>query len=353
MKNKAALCIALLLTFTMLAGCGTNGESSSSPDGGASAAVTVNGDEATTELFAMDTVMTLTANGARAKEAVEAAAAEIHRLDELLSTGSDHSEVTQLNESGSLSVSSEVYTLTQKSLALYEGTDGAFDITVYPIMQLWGFDSDTPAKPADEEIKKTLEKVGSDRITLSGRSVSLGEGQKIDFGGIAKGYTSSRIMDIFAQYGVSSGIISLGGNVQCCGRKPDGSLWRCGITDPDDPQSLLGVLEVEDKAVVTSGGYERNFTDSDGTLYHHIMDPAKGYPAKSGLKSVTVVSSDGTLADGLSTACFVMGEEKALAFYEESGAQFELILATDDGRIIITKGLEGSFESEREFQVKD
>lgn len=347
MKKGVWAVFSLGLAVCILAGCASDGGESPASSSG----VTVDGDTASKELFAMDTVMTLSASGTQASAAVEAAAAEINRLDSLLSTGSNHSEVTQLNESGSLSVSSEVYTLTQKSLALYEATEGTFDITVYPVMQLWGFDGDSPARPEDEEIKRVLEKVGSDKLSISGRSVILGEGQKIDFGGIAKGYTSSRVMDIFAQYGIASGVISLGGNVRCRGRKPDGSLWRCGITDPEDPEGIIGVVNVEDKAVVTSGGYERNFTDADGTLYHHIMDPSTGYPADSGLSSVTVISEDDTLADGLSTACFVMGEEKALAFYRESAAQFELILVTDDGRIIITKGLDGSFESDREYEV--
>lgn len=131
------------------------------------------------------------------------------------------------------------------------------------------------------------------------------EGMKIDLGGIAKGYTSSKVMDIFKENGISSAVISLGGNVQTLNGKPDGSDWRVAVENPADTGSYIGVLSIKDKAVITSGGYERYFKQ-DGKTYHHIIDPANGYPANNGLTSVTIVSDDGTLADGLSTSLFIM-----------------------------------------------
>ena len=160
---------------------------------------------------------------------------------------------------------------------------------------------------------------------------------KIDLGGIAKGYTSSRIMDIFKENGITSGLVNLGGNVQALGTKTDGSNWRVAVQSPDE-------------AVITSGGYERYF-EQDGVTYHHIIDPKTGYPAENGLVSVTIVSSDGTLADGLSTSLFIMGEEKAAEFWKAHSDEFEAILETDDGTIYVTEGLKDSFTTDLDMKV--
>ncbi len=207
--------------------------------------------------------------------------------------------------------------------------------------------------PTQGSIKETLAVCGFDKLDIKYNIPFPKNGQGIDFGGIAKGYTSQRIMDIFKEYNIASGVVSLGGNVQCYKTKPDGSLWRCGITDPDDPDnisSLAGVVSVCDKAVITSGGYER-FFEENGKTYHHIMDPQTGCPAENGLRSVTIVSSDGTLADGLSTACFVMGKDKAVSLWRKNKELFDMILITDSGELFITSGISDSFTSDRMFEV--
>ena len=173
---------------------------------------------------------------------------------------------------------------------------------------------------------------------------------KIDLGGIAKGYTSARIRDIFKKNGIESGLVNLGGNVQALGTKTDGNNWRVAVQSPDDTEDYLGVLSIRDKAVITSGGYERYF-EQDGVTYHHIIDPKTGYPAESGLSSVTIVSDDGTLADGLSTALFIMGKDKAESFWRAHSDKFEAVLVTDDGTIYVTEGLKGSFTTERTMEV--
>ena len=166
----------------------------------------------------------------------------------------------------------------------------------------------------------------------------------IDLGGIAKGYASDRVAEIWKNEGVEHGLAALGGNIYCRGSKADGSSWRVSVQDPNDPAAYVGILSLADAFAVTSGAYERNFTEN-GKFYHHIIDPATGYPAESGLASVTVVSQEsGTLCDALSTACYVLGEENALALWREMGS-FELVLVTEDGRVLITEGLEGSFDS--------
>lgn len=149
-------------------------------------------------------------------------------------------------------------------------------------------------------------------------------------------------MQVFKKAGIYSGLISLGGNVQALGSKPDGSPWRVAIQDPQNELEYLGVLEISDKAVITSGGYER-FFEEDGVRYHHIIDPRTGYPADSGLISATIISEDGTLADGLSTSLFIMGKDEAEEFWRANSDKFDYILESADGRLYVTEGVVGSF----------
>ena len=301
----------------------------------------------TRQLFAMDTVMSFTAYGRNSDQAVDAAIKEVKRLDALLSTGSPDSEIARLNESGAASLSEDAAALFERALAVYGMTGGLFDVTVYPLVKLWGFPTGEYHVPSGEELARVLPLVDASRIALSGREVKLGAGQQADLGGIAKGYTSARIMEIYEEYGVYSGMVSLGGNVQVLRKKPDGSKWRVGIRDPKGGTGgLAAVLAVEDLAVVTSGGYERYF-EEDGNTYIHILDPRTGYPAESDLSSVTVVSEDGTLADALSTALYIMGSEEALAWWKSCGEDLELVLITEAGEMYATEGLKGDIEAQR------
>ncbi len=183
--------------------------------------------------------------------------------------------------------------------------------------------------------------------------VALGPGQSIDLGAIAKGYAADKIVQVLQEYEVPRANINLGGNVLAYGTRPGGAPWRVGIQDPkrtDEPNAFAGVLELEDSFAVTSGGYQRYF-EENGKRYHHILDPATGYPADSGLASVTVVADcgegsglSGMMCDALSTALFIMGEETALDFRRNwSGLPFELVLITEDGRVVATGGLADRF----------
>lgn len=305
-------------------------------------------------VFAMDTYMTVTAYGENAGEAVDAAIDEINRLDALLSTGKDTSQVALINKNKSAVLTEDTQALLKKSLELYESTGHRFDITIYPVMCLWGFPTEEYRVPQDDEIMQTLNLVGSDKLMYKEETntLTLRDGMAIDFGGIAKGYTSSKLMDIFRKYGVSSAMVSLGGNVQVLGTKTDGSDWRVAVQNPDGTDDYLGVLAIKDKAVITSGGYERYF-EQDGKTYHHIMDNETGKPADSDLISVTIVSEDGTLADGLSTALFVMGKKEALEYWKKHSEEFDAILVTKDGEITVTQGLADSFSSERNYDITE
>ena len=309
--------------------------------------------EVSRDLFAMDTYMTVTAYGENAQKAVDEAEAEIERLDALLSTGNADSEIASLNENKSATLSEDGGYLVERALEINKETDGVFDIAVYPVMEAWGFPTQNFRVPAEDELLDLLKHTDASKISYDKdtREISFEDSEmKIDLGGIAKGYTSARIMDIFKKNGIESGLVNLGGNVQALGTKTDGNNWRVAVQSPDDTEDYLGVLSIRDKAVITSGGYERYF-EQDGVTYHHIIDPKTGYPAESGLSSVTIVSDDGTLADGLSTALFIMGKDKAESFWRAHSDKFEAVLVTDDGTIYVTEGLKGSFTTERTMEV--
>ena len=519
------------------------------------------------DVFAMDTYMTLLAYGENAEEAILAAAAEIHRLDDLLSTGNPESEISKLNAAGGGTISADVEELIARAGEIHTETGGLFDISIYPVMRLWGFPTQEYRVPDKTEIEETLKLVDAAQITVTevpaaGQAattapdaaqtaapsegtapaaegtepaaapaadaaapaadaaapadapaeesapaaeqgapaetapaadgsaeqaaeatgeveapaaveaqaaapqrvyvqvsaaenaeaapsaentdsaagevaqaaaeganaavetgpaetapaeenpaadaaapaadaaapaadaaapadgtapaadaaapasdaaapasdaaapaadaaapaaenaaeaqteapvetetkVSFGiTGMEIDLGGIAKGYTSSRVMDIFREHGVKHGLVSLGGNVQAIGTKKNGKPWRVAIQNPESEMEYLGVLNIEDKCVITSGGYERYF-EKDGVHYHHIIDPRTGYPADSGLISATIISDDGALADGLSTSLFIMGKDEAEKYWREHADDFDYILEDEDGTLYVTEG---------------
>lgn len=357
LKNIKCLLAVCLCASALLVGCGqkTDSKTADKSETSSESAQNQSDDiqEASRDVFAMDTYMTVTAYGENAEAAVDAAQAEIERLDALLSTGDADSEIAKLNADGSAELSEDAGYLTERALELYQETDGAFDIAIYPVMEAWGFPTQNFQVPSQETLDQLRPLTDAENISYDKetRKISFGvEGMKIDLGGIAKGYTSSRIMDIYKENGITSGLVNLGGNVQALGTKTDGTKWKIAVQSPDDTEDYLGILSVQDKAVITSGGYERYF-EQDGVTYHHIIDPKTGYPAESGLVSVTIVSSDGTLADGLSTSLFIMGEEKAAEFWREHKDEFDAILMSDDGTLYVTEGLENDFSTERTVEI--
>lgn len=317
--------------------------------------------EATAQIFAMDTVMEVAAYGEHAEQAVKYTEKRIEELENRLSRTKADSLVSGLNRDGSIRhLTYDYWNLIARAKEYRDATNGAFDITIAPVMDAWGFTGDSFRVPEQSELDTLLKKVNSDAIQMLGSpsdSVTLGEGQAIDLGGIAKGYTSDLVEQTFRANGIESGKISLGGNVFVLGGKPDGSDWRVGIKDPRNESGLAAILSLRDAYAITSGGYERYF-EENGKTYHHIIDPSTGYPADSGLLSVTVVAADngpdwagagnGAMCDAFSTALFVMGEEQALDFWRNGGYDFDLVLVTEDGRVVITAGLADRFE-----EVKD
>ena len=317
--------------------------------------------EAAAQIFAMDTVMEVAAYGEHAEQAVKSTEKRIEELENRLSRTKADSLVSGLNRDGSIRhLTYDYWNLIARAKEYRGATNGAFDITIAPVMDAWGFTGDSFRVPEQSELDELLKYVNSDEIQIQEEpaySVTLGEGQAIDLGGIAKGYTSDWVEQTFRANGIESGKISLGGNVFVLGGKPDGSDWRVGIKDPRNESGLAAILSLRDAYAITSGGYERYF-EENGKTYHHIIDPSTGYPADSGLLSVTVVAADngpdwagagnGAMCDAFSTALFVMGEEQALDFWRNGGYDFDLVLVTEDGRVVITAGLADRFE-----EVKD
>lgn len=293
------------------------------------------GSESSTEIFyAMDTVMTVTVYGSGAKKASKAAYNEVKRLEKLLSVTDEDSEIYALNHRFTSDVSEETAALIEMALEISRETDGAFDITIYPVSLLWGFITKDYKVPPADKISEALTHCGSENISVSGTHINLPEGYMIDLGGIAKGYAAEKVKEKLLGMGINSAIISLGGNVQTIGRKPNREQWKIGIADPFGKESSESIY-TEDSAVVTSGGYQRNFTH-EGKTYHHIIDPKTGFPAESGIASATVICKSGTEADALSTAFFVMGKDKTEQFCSSHDG-ISAVIIMQSGEVINVK----------------
>lgn len=323
------------------------------------------------QVLAMDTAMLITTYGERSPAAAYACEDVIRDLEAKLSRTLADSEVSRLNAAGGepVEVGEDLGVLLELARYYRWSTGGAFNIAIAPVASAWGFTGDHFRVPSQAELDGLLE-LAQDGPSFDGsRSgggadrYSLGPGQSIDLGAIAKGYAADKIAEVLREHEVPRANISLGGNVLAYGDRPGGAPWRVGIQDPahpDDRNALAGVLELTDSYAVTSGGYQRYFEEG-GKIYHHIIDPATGYPADSGLASVTVVSGlgegdgsgfPGAMCDAYSTALFIMGEEAALAFrrdetlWGEEGCPFDLVLITEDGRVVVTQGLADRFTLE-------
>lgn len=313
--------------------------------------------EARQQFFAMDTTMTVTLYGKGGADALTAVQQEVFRLDALFSRTKPGSDVSRLNaNAGALpqgvEIDQDTGDLLSKAASIGEMTDGALDVTIAPVMDAWGFGAASSFQesefrvPTQAELDKLLPLVDSGKLHLDGHALGrlawLDEpGMAVDLGAVAKGYTADKVRDLLLEAGVTSALLDLGGNVTVMGTKADGGPWRVGIKDPAAPASSYCILSLSDQTASTSGGYERNFVEN-GITYHHIIDPHTGYPAESGLLAVTAVSADGTLADALSTACFVLGVDKALDLWRDQGEAkgFDLVLVGTGGHVWITEGLE-------------
>jgi thiamine biosynthesis lipoprotein len=272
---------------------------------------------------------------------------EIARIESLL--GAEHGgEITRLNRMGfpgGFQVSEEVFGVISRAAELGREMEGSFDVTLGPLMSVWSFGegSRVPSRAMVEAARVTA---GWDGVVMdegSRRVAFTRSGASLDLGGIGKGYAVDRAASLLKDRGVEAGIVNAGGDLSMWGRKPGGSLWRVGIQHPRRPDALLGRLLLTDRAVVTSGDYERNFT-AGGRLYHHILDPNTGYPAE-GTRSVTVAAATAEAADAYATGIFVMGPDKGRRFLE-GHPEVDGIIIDGEGRLFVSSRLKGVFQEE-------
>ena len=351
--KSISLGLCLLLT---LSACGSTASSSAAPVT-STAAVSAESEPTTsssvaadaefsTDLFAMDTYMTMKAYGPGAQSALNDISSMISDLDSRLSVTNTESEIYQLNhaEGKSVPLSDATAGLLRKALALGDTTGGALELTSYPLSLAWGFTTGDYQIPDQEAIDGLLPLVDDSAITLDGTSATLPTGAQLDLGAVAKGYAGDRAAELLKDAGVTSALLNLGSStIRAIGSKPDGSPWRIALQDPNDTSAYAGVVSATDLSIDTSGGYERYFEGDDGEIYWHILDPGTGYPAKNGLISVTVLSGSALTGDGLSTALFVMGLSDAIDYWRENGG-FEFIFITDQNEIYVSQGAESLFQ---------
>ena len=298
--KRAVLCLLVLLLPIL--GCGT--ETVHSAAG-----------------IACDTVVTITAYAPQ--ETVDGTLRVCADYEAVLSKTVDGSDVWNLNHADGkpVEVHPETAELLRLAIEIGEASDGAFDVTIAPVSALWDFSADEPVLPDPEALRSAAARVDYRSIVIDGNTVTLKNNAEIDLGGIAKGYIADRVAEYLREQGVTSACINMGGNVLTIGTKPDGSPWTIGVRDPNGtPEQSAEVLKLGSAAVVTSGNYERFFV-LDGVRYHHILDPKTGMPASNGPASVTIIGTRSDLCDALSTACFVLGEERSKPILDRYGVQ--------------------------------
>lgn len=297
----------------------------------------------------MDTLITVTlyADKADTEPIFRECRRILSELDSLWSRTKEESDTVRLNRSdvGLSALDERTVDLIRTAIDVSEQTNGAFDITVLPLILLWQDCEVAQSMPTREALTTALDRVGYTRLTVVNDTfVSKEPNTEIDFGGIGKGAAITALIDYLKTTDVRGGLVSFGSNVSVFGKKSDGSEFRIGLRDPFDRSAYAGALTLKVGEVLSvSGGYERYYTIG-GEQYHHILDPQTGYPSDSGLASVAVICRDGALADALSTALFVMGEDDAMTLYHSDVYDFEAVFIRSDGSIRVTRGLRDRFE---------
>lgn len=281
----------------------------------------------------------------KAAEAIKAAFDECKRYESLLSRTKEGSDIYRINEAQGAPVECDPETIEviRKGLYYSELSEGAFDITIGKVSDLWDFHAEDPQVPDEEALAEACSTVGWEKVQIEGNTVKLTDARThIDLGGIAKGYIADRLCEELEQNGVTSAIISLGGNIACVGNKHDGEggkPFRIGIEKPYSEQTeVLGVVDAEDETVVTSGIYQRYF-EKDGVMYHHILDATTGYPAESDVVGVTLKAEKGRSADcdALATIYLIKGSEEAARLAKEDGIDIFMVLT--DGSYVSSEGM--------------
>lgn len=299
--------------------------------------------------FLMSTQIEIKAYGLSGRAALAEVFARLSDIDQRMRVSGTGSEIEAINANAGVrpvAVSADTFTVIQRALEFSQRSDGKFDITIQPVVALWGIGTGNERVPSAAEIRTALALVDYRNVQLdaSEHTVYLTmKGMGIDLGGIAKGYAADEAKRILSAHGVKHALLSIGeSSITALGERPDGKDWRVGIQDPVNLENgYMAVLSIGDAALSTSGAYERYFI-KDGVRYHHIIDPATGSPAESDVASVTIVSPAAIDGDALSTAVFILGRERGMALIEASG--LNCVVITTDNAVWYTNGLAGHIE---------
>ena len=330
----------LLILVLMLSGCGR-----------------IRIEEHTKNIFALNTYITLTAYGGKDVPAIlDRAGERIEEIENLMSTKIDTSDVALINKNAGIepvTVSEETFFVIERALWYSEITNGAFDITIYPIVKLWDITGDNPRLPSHQEIGQLLPLVDYKNVILDKEAMTvflLEKDMGIDLGGIAKGYAADEVGRILREAKVEHALINLGGDIVAVGDKVDNNPWHIGVRNPRGTASeYIAVAKVSNEAIVSSGDYERFLEDEfekTGERYHHIFDPKTGYPARSGIIATTVLTEHSIDADALATCLFILGKDRGLEIIEKvDGARG---LCIDE-----TKGIYSSFSMDNTLEIID
>ncbi len=301
------------------------------------------------EFYSLGTTIQLKAYGNKAQVAINEAMKRIIDINDKMSVFKNYSEISKINESAGKfyeKVSSDTYFVINKAVEYSKLSQGTFDPTIRPIVGLWNIGKENFRIPDKSEIEGNLKLVNYEDISLDGKNVSIKlkkENQKLDVGGIAKGYAADEVKRVFKKYSIKSALIDLGGNIVVMGSKVDGTKWNIGIQDPlNERGEYVGILSVTNKSVVTSGNYER-YSIKDGKMFHHIIDARTGYPSKSGVISTTIISDYSIDGDGLSTGVYIMGLKRGIELIESING-IEAIFITEDRKVYTTSGIKDKFK---------
>jgi len=281
--------------------------------------------------------------------ALDAAFARIAQIEDRMTVSRDDSEVIRVNAGAGrhpVAVTADVLEVIRQGLLYSSDGDGAYDITVDPLVKLWGIGTPRARVPAPEEIRRAKSLVGWRDVVVDEKASTVflrRSGMGLDLGSIAKGYAADEVARVLRASGVTAGLIDLGGNILTFGTKPDGSRWRIGIQNPLEARGTkLGIVEIAGGSVTTAGTYER-FFEKDGKRYFHILDARTGYPAWNGLAAVSVVAPDSTSADGYDTLVFTLGLERGRNLVESTRGRIEAVFITDQRQVYVTPGLRSRF----------
>lgn len=311
------------------------------------------------EFYSLGTLNQLKVSGRKANKAIDESIRKLCEIDDKMSVFKENSEISKINQHAGKQaqiVSKDTYYVIEKAIKYCSLSKGDFDITIRPIVALWGIGKEDSKVPTINEIKETLKVVNYKDIVTdkNNRSIFLKyKKQEIDVGGIAKGYAADEVRDIMLKNKIKSGLINLGGNIFVIGNKDDGTAWTVGIQNPIKTRGEFALtISVINKSIVTSGSYERYF-ETGGKKYHHIINPSTGYPSESDIISATIISDNSIDGDGLSTGVYIMGVQKAMKLIEEIKG-IDAIFITKNKEVYVTSGLSGKvIITNNEFHIKN